>query len=284
MESSLPLLLSLLRATTAWRNSATKPALALAADDPALLLAEIAPTALVAAVSAALREISQGQARAAQALPRLRALAAQLDQIAGAEPQRAAQIETLTRQLQTYTLINGSSGVESSALTHVAIHLAESDLAQLVREWHIGATDAGPAILVVSMAPPGEHRVRLRGSSYIERRVTLHYQTNQTHPQLSVRALSATARDDQPQADREWPQPPLADYDLTIFTEQERIKGRVFTWQTPTPLVVRGAVFTLILEGPSNALITTTEFRDELDNPLARVHLWPPVVPAPPPG
>ncbi len=260
--------------------------LALAADDPALLLAEIAPPAFVAAVSAALREISQGRMRADQAIPHIHALAAQLDQIVAAEPQRAAQIETLARQLQTYTLINRSTGGESSALAHVTINLAESDLAHLVREWHISGTTAEPAILVVSMAPAlsSEHRVRLRGSSYIERRVTLHYWANKAHPRLRARALSATARDDQPQADRDWWQPPLLDYDLTIFTEQERLKGRVFTRQAPMPLVVRGAVFTLILEGSSNAQITITEFRDELDKPLVRVLLWPPIDPGPPAG
>jgi hypothetical protein len=285
MESSLLLLLSLLRATTAVPGGAAKPILVLAADDPALLLAEIAPPAFVAAVSAALREITQGRMRVEQAIPDLYSLAAQLDQVIAREPQAADRLQALGQQLQILDTINRAAADEHSALTHVSIHLADSELTSLVREWHIAATPTEPAIIVVGTLSglSGEHGLRLRGSNYIERRVTLYYHTTHAHPRLRLRSLSANGLDDRQQPHHDWWQHPLTDYDLMIFTEQERFKGRILTRQIPLPLKVHGGMFTLTLAGSNNAHIIATEFRDEFDTPLARVLRWPPIEPVVPP-
>jgi len=285
MESSLLLLLSLLRTAAAVHGGAAKPTLVLAVDDPALLLADIAPPAFVAAVGDALREITQDRMRVEQAIPELYHLAAQLDQVIAREPQASDRLQALGRQLQLLDTMNRAAADEHGALTHVSIDLAESELTSLVREWHIAATVTEPAIIVVGILPgsPSEHGLRLRGSNYIERRVTLHYHTTQNHPRLHLRSLSAHRLDDRPQTYRDWWQHPLTDYDLTLFTEQARFKGRIFTRQIPSPLKVQSGVFTLTLAGSNNAHIIATELRDEFDTPLVRVLRWPPIEPVPPP-
>ncbi len=281
MESSLLFLLDLLRAATSSYAGAAKPNLVLAADDPAILLAEFAPPELVAAIGDWLRAIMQGQMDAEHAIPHLHHLAAQLERVIEREPQSDDRLQALGRQLQILDTINRAAAGEDSVLTHVSIDLAESELTSLVREWHLAATATEPAIIVVSTmsGASGRHGLRLRGPNYIERRVTLHYHTTPAHPRLSLRSLSATRLDAQPQPQRDWWQHPLADYDLTIFTEQERFKGRIFTRHEPAPLIVRGGVFTLTLAGANNSQIIATEFRDEFDQPLARVLLWPPIAP-----
>lgn len=282
MERSLLLLLDLLRATTQVYGGAARPALVLAVSEPAQLLAEFAPPDLVAVIGGLLREITHGQLRVEQSIPQLRDCAAKLEQVIAREPSLADQLHMLGQQLQMLDTINRAAAGESSVLTQVGIHLAETELAALVREWHISASATEPAIVVVCTPPelPADHSLRLRGSHYVERRVTFHYQVQAAHPRLSLRSLSATVFDDTPQAQRDWWQLPATDYDLTIFTEQERFKGRIFTRRLPTPLMVHGDVFTLTLAGSSGSHILSTELRDERDTPLTRVLHWPPIDPA----
>jgi hypothetical protein len=278
MEAALQLLLNILR-IAAPAPGAAAPPLVLPADTAASLLAEFAPAATIAEISTFLPQAAQGAVETERVVPHLRRAAAQIALAATGAPDHAARMEGVTQELETIAAINQLAAGGRTVLRHVSISLAESTLPALVREWHVRTAETEPDVIVVSQAGArsGELVVRSRGKSYVERRVALRYHESFDHPWLDLHVLSAIANDERPRIRYRWRQRALPDYDLTIYTEQERRKGRVATRLLDQTVVVQGDVFTLRLPVAEGAYLLTTDYFDEDDRPLVRALRWPPL-------
>jgi hypothetical protein len=239
-------------------------------DAPAIL-AEVASPAVTAVFAGLLADAAQDGTRAEELLPRLHELAATVTP----DGQGAQHLAELAAKSQTLAGLS-RAGAES-ALTTAALDLATSPLADLVTIWGLPATGGAPPLSVVCLngISRADRLVRSHGDHFIERRVRLRYRIDQRYPLIELDTLSAHALDAAPVARAEWRQHPLDDYDLRIFSEQERLMGSVRTRLVEPPTSVEGAGLKLELSAPPGARLLATELLDEREQPLLRVLCWP---------
>jgi len=269
MDTALALLLNLFALTTPLAEPESGVS-ALEIDAPAIL-AEVAPPQAVAAFAQLLADAAAQRAPAVDLLPRLHELAAMISPVAGHE-QRLAELAS-----QTQTLAGVARAGGEGALTHVTIDLATSPLAPLVTAWHVPAADGASRMSVVYLAAiaRADRVVRPRGDHFVERHVRLRYDQDQPYPLIELDAPSAHAIDAAPVVRSEWRQHPLSDYDLRIFSEQERLMGSVRTRLVESPSSVEGAGLKLQLGAPPGVRLLSTELLDQHEHPLLRVLRWP---------
>lgn len=272
MDAALVLLLNLIE-LAAPPAGATNAVPTLEIDAPAIL-AEVASPPAVDAFAQLLAEASQHGARAEEVLPRLHEIAAAIDP----DPQRAQRLTELAAQSQTLAGLS-RAGAES-ALTYATLDLATSPLAGLVTAWHLPSTAGAPSLSVVCLSgiSRADRIVHSRGDHFVERRVRLRYRPDHRYPLIELDTMSAHVLDVAPVARASWQQHPLADYDLRIFTEQERTMGFVRTRLVESPGSVASAELKLELRTPPGARLLATELLDEREQLLLRVLCWPSIL------
>jgi len=278
MDPSL-LLLGLVRAVAPVKGDGAHLSLFVRVGRAIAGLAEVVPPATLGALEALLSASAAGSLTVSAATAQIRLLAGALRQVAADDPGRGAALAALAAQTQTIIALrcggNGGPGV----LRHGTITLAASPLADLIDEWRLAVTPETPETIVAYVPAEAVEpvAVRLRGQSFIERRVVVSYHANLVSPRLLLTAPSRSVRDELPQDHDAWSQLPIPDYDLAVLTEQERHKGTVVTRRLEGRVIARGATLSLYLDAPKDHAIISTEILDETGRPLARVLRWPPV-------
>lgn len=276
METALQLVLGLLQlGAVQLHHRATVP-LVPSADVPARLLSELVP-ATGAELAACIQTLA-AEPTAPHTLVELRRIAEQITQATGTDPQRSTRLETVAQHIQTIAAINQDAVAGQHAIRQVRIDLANSPLLRYIQEWHIRPVppESTSIILCHVSNPPGAHVVRLRGQTYIERRVALRYHAHDLHPSVELRALAATLAENMPNQRQVWKQRPLPEDDLSIYSEQERYKGRVTSRRLMLPIVIDGPPFHITLTTTKDAYVVATDIFDENDSLLVRVIRWPP--------
>lgn len=244
--------------------------------DAEAILAPYAPPLVPQSFTALCRRALEGDAPAEDVLQQIEQLATGLH---GA-PERLAE---LTGHLQTITALGQEYGPDSS-LAYATLDLATSPLTALVTVWHLEGEASEPPVSVVCLTgvSGAERVVRPRGAGFVERRLALRYTHADPYPLLEADALTTLAHEATPRLRPSWRQLPLPDYDLSLFTEQERPKGSVRTRAVSGPVSLRRPGLSLELAAAPGAQLLATELRDEHDRPLLRVLRWPPLSPEPP--
>lgn len=274
----LLLLLSLVRATAA-AGGGPRHAIALDVESGLATSAAWLPAELRRAAVELVGEVAEGSLLPGAALARMQEMAGRIASAVGANPQHAQSLATLTATADTVAALRLAGDGANELLAQISVDLATSPLAALVSEWRLAATPESPETVIVHILPEARQavEVRPRGRSYIERRIRARYVATSVYPQLLLAASSQTPRDRAPDPRSTWHQRPLPDYDLAIYSEQERCKGSVVTRRLQGRIIARGASLTLELDAPAGHAIISTEILDETDKPLARILRWPPI-------
>jgi hypothetical protein len=153
------------------------------------------------------------------------------------------------------------------------LNLGDLPLLEYIKSWHIQGSSGQPTFILVGQPTVGPNGliIRTRGYHYIERRITLRYIAAHGEPFVHIPTLSSTLFETRPSDERTWRQRAHPDYDLTIFTEQERIVGFVRTRAVTTQLDVAGIAVTIALPATSEHPIMITDIVDADNQPLVRV-------------
>jgi hypothetical protein len=279
MESALLLLLNLAPIVAPLRGHGTLPALVPPASLLSRMLGEYVPAAQAEEIITFLDELTQEAIPIDSAMRQIRQFAEQIAEGAANAPDRAASLEVAAQQIGLLASLNRHPADGNSPLRHLRTSLDNSLLSPIVQEWHIHTAQGGQDIVVISRVHARTEQIffRPRGSHYIERRIVLHYNHDDDHPVIELNTLTATMLDRHPRARHLWRQPATPDYDLIIYTEQERLKGRIMTRFLELPLVLEGDTITLTASLTAGGRIAATDVLDEQDQPLLRVLCWPPV-------
>jgi len=269
MDASLPLLLNLF-AAAAPPDAEMPAAPPLELDAPAIL-STVAPPASAQVLARLLAEAAAGMP-AEELLPQLQALAATVD-----GPQ--ARVAELAGQLETIAALRRAD--RHGALAQASLDLGTSPLTGLVTLWHLESAPGEPPVSVVCRTglSQAERHLRLRGDSFVERRVTLRYSPDDPFPLVEVTAPVMTALDGEPAMRGPWRQLALPDYDLQVFSEQGRPLGLVRTRLLAAPIELAREPLGLTLGAQAGAQLVATELVDASGAVALCVIAWPPLGP-----
>lgn len=280
MDPSLSLL-ALVRAVAPFKGDGLHLSLAVRVGRFCELLATFVPRPTLEALESLLAASAAGGMAISEAVAEIHRLADELHTAVAGDPARAAALATLAAHAQAIGALRIGANSSSGLLRQGSLDLTTSPLTDLIAEWRLAATPESPETIVAQLPPAAGAPlvVKMRGQSFIERRVAICYEPDSTAPRLLLAAPSLSVRDAAPSEREAWPQPPFPDYDLAVLSEQERHKGVVATRRLAGRVIARGSRLTLALSAPQDAAIISTELLDETGRPLVRVLLWPPVAP-----
>jgi hypothetical protein len=273
MEPQLNLLLDILEIESALREQADTLQLVPIVDFATVILGTMLPKTSAVELAQTIRRIVQENTPLGRSVVALQQGARQIAQEAHADENRVRRLGTLVALAQIIAAINRGTIGPQQMVRQMHLNLGALPLLEYIQSWHIQGQSGQPTFILVGQPTVGPNGliIRTRGCHYIERRITLRYIASHREPFVHVPMLSSTLFETRPRNERTWRQRAHPDYDLTIFTEQERIVGFMRTRAETKQLVIPGIALTIALPATAEHPIIITDIVDADNQPLVRV-------------
>lgn len=195
-------------------------------------------------------------------VPAIKARSAQADQIAG----RSA----LNRMLEEMFMLRSITG--SQLVGHIDLRIKSIRLFDYIPRLTIDPVPGTPTTVIIGTMPQTLSQPDITVSSphdsYIERRTEIVYSSRSPYPHLNLNTPSRRGALNVKTKRLDCIQHPFPEYDLEIYTFQERRVGNIQTRACELPYTVKGQKLSITIPRQDDTSLLETSMFDEKRNPL----------------